>query len=102
MKTLNVHVTQEHIDKGKQGNCYFCPVALAITPHGAYYSIISTRSYEFVLYLCDKRKEAKLPTPEEVLDFINRFDAGKTVKPFSFALTIPEQLEEYFKPTSFK
>lgn len=90
---MQVSVTQAHIERGLQHSCVDCPVALALNDatgvphqpdeHGA------RRVGWFVL-----RTEAFSPAhvpyhlPDEVLQFIKRFDARERVFPFTFTLAL--------------
>lgn len=91
-----VKVTQEHIDKGAENfengdpnNLgYLCPVALALkdvfkTKHTKVtYSIL-----EIGLFPKDNIIFSRV-IPQEVLDWITRFDLKCDVKPFEFELSL--------------
>lgn len=84
-----ITVTQEHIMSGIRGDCTGCPVAFALAdayPNASYISVLERDEGvpEGMLFI----GTAEMQAPQEVIDFVNGFDAGRTVKPFSF--TLPE------------
>lgn len=74
---MEVKVTQEHIDKGKQGSSIKCPIAIALEEMGhiACVSRLSVLVMNRNFYL-----------PFIASEFVKDFDAGRPVKPFSFVL----------------
>lgn len=84
-----INVTQEDIDEGQMGECYFCPVALAASKMikgGCWVNETHIRAsgddeQEFILS----------ELPEEACKFIRDFDSGNPVHPFQFTLDIPEE-----------
>lgn len=71
---MKIEVTQEHIDKGTPCTASDCPVALAIGHNCRVYIHSVTIN------------GLKYSIPENVTDFIDRFDAGHSVQPFTFEL----------------
>lgn len=78
-----IEVTQEHIDKGVKKNCQNCPVAIAAQ---AVLQNSDIRMGQWTLY--DSRFTTIARVPFVVTDFVNRFDLGLPVQPFSFNLKI--------------
>ena len=82
MEKLVVHVTQDDINKGVEGNSHLCPIARAVrrlgkkrvTVDGAQIQVRS-RWYEM---------------PYKAEKFVDRFDMGKRVKPFTFTAVQPD------------
>jgi hypothetical protein len=79
---MTIEVTQEDIDNGKRRRCRHCPVALALRRFTR--SVwVADQSY---LHNLDLQKE--IGTPNRVSFFIEEFDAGKPVKPFTFKIDL--------------
>lgn len=80
-----IQVTQEDINNGRRGNCYYCPVALAVA------RIFNAHNFIYVGAegICDVRKWTVPVLPPEVFDFICKFDRQFPVAPFTFELQIP-------------
>ncbi len=90
-KTIRVDVTQENIFNG-QVSTKSCPIALALNravKPEFYFSVYNNtfnliqRSNGFFV--------AKGNLLKKATNFVDRFDRGLKVKPFSFDLTIPEK-----------
>lgn len=80
--SITVSVTQENIDKGVARACTFCPIALALRDLGDRYSyIVNGRS----LYNIHHERVAYLPL--EASWFVQDFDAGRHVDPFTFEVS---------------
>jgi len=74
---LRISVTQEDIDKGTSRSAY-CPVALAVKRLG----------YKDVHVLGEIRADDfRFSVPLLAAKFIDRFDEGKPVYPFTFTAT---------------
>lgn len=84
---VRIEVTQEDIDKGKHG-AMSCPVARA-TSRAFGYSVAVWGDY------IDVRKTTSKTVfcaPGEVGRFIDAFDSGRTVKPFTFTIAgVPKE-----------
>ncbi len=77
------HVTQEDIDRGVQKNCGECPVARRLSrDYGRPVSVTFILGWRF----CDEEEGPVVyyKHPPEVLKFIESFDAGLPVSPFTF------------------
>lgn len=92
MKVL-VKVTEDHINSGIRHSCSECPVSLAICElirddvrcDTGYIFLTLTDLFTDYQYNINYNKQVK--------DFIIAFDYGKqAVKPFSFELSIPDEL----------
>ncbi len=73
---VTINVTQEDIDKGKQGDSCKCPVALALRRIHP-----GARVGSLTLFIADDWVES---TPEVARKFISEFDNGRPVGPISF------------------
>lgn len=81
---ITIDVTQDDINKGIKENCRFCPVALAVqrTFNDPEMDVFSP---------CIKNcEEDRVASPSSVCDFIDRYDNGESVQPFSFEIDVPE------------
>ncbi len=88
MKNLKVRVTATDIRKGEPEKQDWCPVALAI---GRATGLQPSVYADFVaLHFEDGYYNADLP--QNVQEFIARFDRGHTVKPFRFTLDLGKML----------
>lgn len=80
---MKVDVTQEHIDCGKPLEPLYCPVALAIDEQA--HKVVIVNYWK----LAAADDSFSSPTPVVVRRFVERFDRGLSVKPFSFELEFP-------------
>jgi hypothetical protein len=80
---VEINVTQEHIDNGLADKCFACPVALALSE-----KVKPAAAVHRGLILIG---EKNLSQPLSVAEFVNDFDEGVKVEPFSFSLDIPEE-----------
>jgi hypothetical protein len=79
---MTINVTQDHIDNGKKGTANRCPIALAIKDAFG----PAVRVYvSITAYQIGPVKDR--PLPPEAITFIQKYDRGSTVKPFSFEIT---------------
>lgn len=80
---VTIFVTQDHIDKGIRVNGKACPIAHAMT---------ESLNSEYHVGKCSwnnaKNYEEWGVLPQNAKDFIDAFDAGKEVKPFSFKIKV--------------
>lgn len=78
---ITIRVTQDHIDRGMEGNINLCPIAQAIRACTEYpYAWVGS-----IKWYTSVGGESMM-LPRKARRFIKRFDAGKPVKPFSFKL----------------
>lgn len=77
---VKVEVKAKHIKAGLPENFRFCPIALAVKDKGFQrpYVTVEVSAYDKE----DNPVVASLPL--KALNFIDKFDEGKKVKPFSF------------------
>lgn len=80
-KTITVRVTKRRIEDGEPGSGKFCAVAMALKPR---YPSVDADTDEIELDHGDR-----VPTPERVARFMERYDASKRVRPFTFKLKVP-------------
>lgn len=82
MKTVRIHVTNNHIKNGKVRSRYSCPISKAVLdkfPNER----VATDPEGIIVYTLKPTLVAKLP--KRAQRFIKMFDDGdKPVKPFSF------------------
>ncbi len=91
MKKL-IRVTQEDIRKGKAGTYQGCPVALAVSRVLPFYSC-SITPFKALFQINSPEVSSQwviAELPKSAARFVERFDAGKPVKPFNFYLDIPD------------
>lgn len=72
-------VTDKNIKQGKKGSNYSCPIAHACRDAG-----LKRVDVAWNIFHGRGPVKKKLSMPQKALDFIDRFDSGKKVKPFSF------------------
>jgi hypothetical protein len=83
-------VTQDDIDQGRPRDCYNCPVArsvvrtLGLGPAADEWTV---GSWVIAGWLRD-RQVVSVPAPIRVCRFIDEFDRGQPVEPFSFELEL--------------
>ena len=80
-KDIKIEVTQEDIDRGEKGDCAKCPIARAIRRTlKVRYVHVDTDFLEWGPdYSC-------MNAPVKVSKFIDAFDEGRRVSPFTFML----------------
>jgi hypothetical protein len=95
MKKL-IEVTQSHIEVGSRKDRNYCPVGIAVNQQvgGTDYVFGVDRErltlYEYEGDVLTTRQISK--PPRSVSRFIKRFDQGLSVRPFSFWLSVPDDL----------
>lgn len=78
-----LQITQKHIDKGRKCALQFCPIALAIKETFKIRRVwVSGTEIELNI----KEHFLFADMPQKAQDFVNKFDIGNKVKPFSFVL----------------
>lgn len=77
-----IEVTQDDIDKGVKNNACQCPVARAIARGTEEEWVVDSHS------LVRMRDARVWHTPPAAYWFINRYDQGESVEPFTFELPI--------------
>ena len=79
---MNVKVRKRHIQRGARLHAVSCPVALAMHDAGFIDPHVGPITMSWLS--CGER--VRVSAPDEVRDFVSRFDAEKAVKPFQFQL----------------
>lgn len=79
---MKITVTQEDIEKGKRG-CRNCPIALATNRT----TLLDAAVYPHCIISVDMGTVWVLP--KKAQQFIQRFDDGKPVHPFTFDIELP-------------
>lgn len=82
---MKIEVTQDLIDRGVQGDCEACPIALAI--------LLATGAREVDIgydgvCIGGKRRVEPGAVPDAAWQWMNAFDDGRSVEPFSFDLDL--------------
>lgn len=84
-----IHVTQEHIDRGRVGNASVCPIALAIYEQTKYQNVAVHPKRILVLssnWMTSAKTVGGIRLPRAATKFIHAFDARLKVEPFNFIL----------------
>lgn len=82
-----IEVTRDRIDKGVMDHCRKCPVALAIMDATGIDDVsVNGETATFRKFSPD-RTVSRLP--REVQEWIEAFDGGSDMLPFSFKLEVP-------------
>lgn len=84
-KTVVIHVTQDDITEAIRGSCCHCPIARAVQRRFRASAIVF--SMAFAITQPRKKVGIGCDIPREATDFIERFDRGESVSPFSFKAT---------------
>ena len=81
-----VDITEDYIKKGHAGDCLKCPIALALKAigHGAWVE------KKFMKVDIPKGGTTFVTLPREAELFVEFFDKGYDVKPFTFSFTIDQ------------
>lgn len=80
-----ISVTEKDIVAGSRGSSISCPIALALKRCG----LKDVHAYTTHILVTKGKEEFSSVPSRKVLQFINKFDRGLTVKPFRFTLSIP-------------
>lgn len=95
LREVQVNVTQEHINKGARRTCSGCPIARALAALIGDEYRVSVNGTSFDVTRGARWHEnvwafGYLKRP--VADFVEDFDEGRPVGPFSFAVLLPEEI----------
>lgn len=88
---MKIKVTENHIAQGEKESCSYCPVALAISEViglGDEDYIKVTDNVEIGIMVKKEMHHYQFEYPNNVCEFINKFDRGLVVEPFEFDLWI--------------
>jgi hypothetical protein len=75
-----IEVKEHHILKGRRRCALFCPVALALRDIGMSEPVVATKELTY--------RDKLIPLPQNVKDFIYKFDRREDVAPFTFELEL--------------
>ncbi len=82
---MRINVTAEDIANGARGDCYACPIALAARRAG----LEDPDVQDFLMYVSNDLGDVEsTDLPAEAGVFMDRFDDGLPVQPFSFEVEI--------------
>ena len=84
---LQINVTQELIDQGVKRDCLMCPFALAsckAVEHTKYWFVASLR--DRLRLITPSGTDCDIMYPRRAIDWIQRYDDDKKVRPISFEL----------------
>lgn len=86
MKIAKIDVTLDDIAHGERSECSRCPIALAIKRECDDAIALDVGAEEVdITYACRTRARGLLPP--EAQKFVEAFDGGNPVSPFSFEIT---------------
>jgi hypothetical protein len=85
-----VNVTAEHIARGTRDSCRFCPVALAVKEAFPNIELVAVDSAHVTMGGGPRRGGwIEIDLPDGATRFIETFDIGDPVQPFTFELNYP-------------
>lgn len=90
MKTITVEVTQADIANGKQGDCNFCPIALALNRHAPanhHFTVGTDRANLESVESIDSLITESVVMPRVAIEFVSSFDRIGFAEPFTFDIT---------------
>lgn len=90
MKAVEISVTAEHINTGEQCSSDSDAVALAIME--ALHPLSIDVTAEFIHFGLPGGRYSPVVTPEEVSYWVDEFDDGLPVQPFTFTLEVPDEV----------
>ncbi len=80
---MKIQVTEQHIHYGLKGSCTSDCIALAMGDAGCCFPWASPTS---LTWLNTRGDSFSINTPDEVLEFMKRWDNGSVCEPFEFEL----------------
>lgn len=83
-----IRVTKEHIRKGRKHICSACPIALALKGSGFPNAFVGSGYWAVSKKAAQNKEDSPLPTI--AVNFIDKFDSGEEVKPFTFRIRKPK------------
>ena len=88
--SILIEVRQSHIDHGQRNSCKACPIGLAMRERLGPFCNGVTVGQKFATVLgADKNTPQRFAMPTVTAAFVERFDFGFPVKPFSFRVSLP-------------
>ena len=88
---MKITVTQDHIDRGKRNDPSNCAICLALRDAGVVveYVTYSPDHYTAGIYPNNSTLDGEaIPLPNVATKFMDYFDSGRAVRPFTFALNL--------------
>ena len=82
---LKIQVKQKHIKAGRINDGGNCPIALACRDAAIVCPNVSTM---WISYRGSDYYRRSTPLPQKAIEFVDNFDNGKPVKPFSFVVVL--------------
>ncbi len=77
---MKIEVKQVHIEQGREGNAFSCPIALALNDATGFKWIVGCHD-------CNRLEiREDIGLPKEAIKFIENFDSNLPVSPFEFEL----------------
>ena len=86
---MKINVTKRHISQGRRGDCYACPVALALAMAGFDGPHVFCDGFTFGVARQWRRR-----LPFAVRDWIAKFDWDDDALPFSFSVRRPSKVQK--------
>lgn len=86
--SIYVSVTKDHIKRGKKISTCNCPIALAIKDAFKVNSGVYASHENILDYSKDRFNPIRYVTTKAMSNFMQTFDSGKKVNPFSFQLLL--------------
>ena len=87
MRTVEISVTAKDITEGDAEECTSCPIALAAARK---FPDRRVRVYPLSIVLAAIGTYSRYMLPAEAIRFVDDFDNGHSVQPFTFQLEVPE------------
>lgn len=87
MTTKIIQVKQIDINSGVRKKAQYCPIARALKRHGFKHVSVG---FVYMTYVSNTVYYS-VTLPKRVRTFINRFDTGRPVKPFSFKIEVRDE-----------
>jgi len=94
-KSIHVKVTQDHIDRGRKGECRLCPIALALSEKGYQDVVVGVPcGTEITVTLSNDGKFQSYILPQKASYWIEDFDRDKVQLPIEFDMTLWSLMED--------
>jgi len=84
---MHINVTKADIKTGSRHSAWRCPIAIAVNRSARVTNECELDCSATRILICIGSFHYK--TPQAVIDFMNAFDAGKSVQPMAFELPEP-------------
>lgn len=85
---MTITITESDIANGQSSACTLCPIALALERATGERWFVGTKGVTLLVHLGDPEGTWSL-LPDAARAFVQAFDKGQSVEPFSFELDIP-------------